>query len=81
MGRKKRNISTYKLYGDHVRWYFLDFLVIFVKSLTKEDNSKIVEVTEVCNLLMGMFQKIQYIVWVLSRQKSLKNSLKINKTK
>lgn len=33
----------------------------FVKSLTKEDNSKMVEVTEVCNLLMGMFQKVQYI--------------------
>lgn len=41
---------------------FLISLVIFVKSLTKEDNSKMVEVTEVCNLLMGMFQKIQYIV-------------------
>lgn len=33
----------------------------FVKSLTKEDNSKMVEVTEVCNLLMGMFQKVQYV--------------------
>lgn len=58
---------------------FSDFLVIFVKSLTKEDNPKMVEVTEVCNLLMGMFQKIQYIAWILSRQKSLKNSLKVNK--
>lgn len=33
----------------------------FVKSLTKEDNSKMVEATEVCNLLMGMFQKVEYV--------------------
>lgn len=52
-----------------------------VKSLTEEDNFKMVEVTEVCNLLMGGFQTVQYAAWILSRQKSQKNSLKINKIK
>lgn len=37
---------------------FLIFLLCdFVKSLRREDNSKMMEVTEVCNLLMGKFQK------------------------
>lgn len=53
----------------------------FVKSLTKENNFKMVEVTEVCNLSMGVFQKVQYVTWILARQKSQKNSLKINKIK
>lgn len=47
-------LQTQMLYVIWRKCYFLEFLEILYKVQPRNNNSKMVEATEVCNLLMGM---------------------------
>lgn len=60
-----------KSYGIYVGEYIHNF----AKNRQRNGDSIMMEATEVCNLLMGMFQ-IQHRDWILSSQKITKEFIK-----